>query len=162
MNKTVLVSFKERNKVLRISTSTVEKEFACLKEQFCRAFNEILSEGQFVTFQRFDSAWDSFVDLEDGDAVEDRVKLKVVIIEGRAESTLAENTSNRDTRTINSSSRDELEVNTEVPESYLPQNEDVVSLVIRMLRNNKMEGAYLISASSRIAIIISIGACGFN
>ena len=132
------MSFKERNKVLRISTSTVEKEFACLKEQLCRAFDETLSEGQFVTFQRFDSAWDSFVDLEDGDAVEDRDKLKVVITEGRAESTLAENTSNRDTRTVNSTSRDELEVNMEVPESYLPQNEDLVSLVTEQQNGGRL------------------------
>ena len=81
MNKTVLVSFKERNKVLRINSSTNEREIACLKEQFCRAFGETISEGQFITFQRFDSTWDSFVDLEECDTVEDRDKLKVIVTE---------------------------------------------------------------------------------
>lgn len=84
MSKTVLVLFKERNKVLRISQGisiTNEDEIACLKEQFCRAFSQTLSEGQLITFQRFDSAWDSFVDVDESDAVEDRDKLKVVVTE---------------------------------------------------------------------------------
>ena len=61
--------------MLHISNSTNEKEVACLKEQFRRAFNESISEGQFVSFQHFNSTWDSFVDLEESDAVEDRDKL---------------------------------------------------------------------------------------
>jgi len=82
MNKAVLVSFKERNKVLHISSSTSnEGEITCLKKQFCRTFSENISEGQLITFQRFDSAWDSFIDLDDRDTIEDRDKLKVVITE---------------------------------------------------------------------------------
>ena len=130
MNKTVLVSFKERNKVLLISNSTNEKEVACLKEQFCRTFNETISEGQFITFQRFDSTWDSFVDLEESDSVEDRDKLKVVITEVRADST---NTSSRDP--VNS--RDE--VNTEVSENCLTPVEDLVSSLLQ----NNVESACL-------------------
>ena len=119
--------------MLRISNSTNEKEVACLKEQFCRAFNETISEGQFITFQRFDSTWDSFVDLEESDAVEDRDKLKVVITEVRADST---NTSSRDT--VNS--RDE--VNTEVSENCLTPVEDLVSSLLQ----NSVESAYILSA----------------
>ena len=79
MNKTVLVSFKERNKVLRISYTNEGGVLACLKEQFCRAFNETISEEELITFQRFDSEWDSFIDLEECDTVNDRDKLRVVV-----------------------------------------------------------------------------------
>ena len=125
MNKSVLVSFKERNKVLHISNFTNEKEVPCLKEQFCLVFNESISEGRFITFQRFDSTWDSFVDLEESDAVEDRDKLKVVITEVRADST---NTSSRDT--VNS--RDK--VNTEVSENCLTPVEDLMSSLLENFR----------------------------
>ena len=74
MSKRVLVSFKERNKVLRISN---EEDITSLKEQFCLAFNESIS-GLLITFQRFDSEWDCFVDIEECDTVKDGDKLKVV------------------------------------------------------------------------------------
>ena len=106
MSKTVLVSFKERNKVLRVSTSTNEQEIACLKEQFFHAFNETITEGQLIVFQRYDSEWDSFVDLEEHDTVENRDKLKAVIIEKTGSS-------------INTGSV----VNTETSASHLAHNE---------------------------------------
>ena len=101
MSKAVLVSYKERNKVLHINSNADKGEVACLKEQFFRAF-EPLSEGQVVTFQRFDSEWDSFVDLEEYDAVEHKAKLKAVVTEhtthmvanGKATATVDSETSN--------------------------------------------------------------------
>ena len=81
MNKTVLVAFQDRNKVLRINSSAIEGDIAYLEKEFFRAFSRTVSEGQIITFQRFDTTWDSFVDLEEGDTVEDRDKLKAVVSE---------------------------------------------------------------------------------
>ena len=82
MSKTVLVSFKERNKVLRVNCATAKEEISLLKKQFCRAFNEPASQGKLITFQRFDEAWGCFVDLDEhADTIEDKDKLNVVVTE---------------------------------------------------------------------------------
>jgi len=75
------VSFQDRNKVLHINSSAIEGDIAYLEKEFFRAFARTVSEGQIITFQRFDTTWDSFVDLEEGDTVEDRDKLKAVVSE---------------------------------------------------------------------------------
>jgi len=75
------VSFQDRNKVLRINSSTIEGDVACLEKEFFRAFARTVSEGQIITFQRFYTTWDSFVNLEEGDMIEDRHKLKAVVSE---------------------------------------------------------------------------------
>lgn len=76
--KSVLVSFLERNKVIKCPADSEEGDVSFLKREFRKQFSFEKHVAIDVTFQRFDSEWEEYVDLDD-ETVSNKEKLKVVI-----------------------------------------------------------------------------------
>ena len=75
--KAVLVSYLERQKVLKIDAHKIsDVKFLALEFRKQFAFN---SNVNLVTFQRFDSEWGEYVELESDDEIEHKDKLKAVV-----------------------------------------------------------------------------------
>ena len=77
--KTVLLSYQEKNKRVVIPSGKSESDLCFLNNQFIAQFNFDLNVKLDITFQRFDSEWNEYVDLEDTDKINDKDKLKVVV-----------------------------------------------------------------------------------
>ena len=77
--KTVLVSYLEKNKRIKISPKQSESDLEYLRSEFLVQFKFEANIKLDVTFQRFDSDWNDFVDLEDTDEICDKDKLKAVV-----------------------------------------------------------------------------------
>ena len=76
--RTVLASYEGRNKLLTLPRQTpLEGDLAYLKQQFFRAF-AVSSEFNEATFQRYNSTWDTNLDLEEDDEISDKDRLTVV------------------------------------------------------------------------------------
>lgn len=77
-SKRVLLTYLERNKIIAIPDETEEGDVNYAKKEFQRAFS---FEGHAtVILQKFDQEWDTYIDLEDDDALVDRDKIKVVVM----------------------------------------------------------------------------------
>jgi len=74
--KVVLVSYLERNKVIKIPEEENE-ELSYLKKSFFEAF-EIENGTVSVSFQYYSTEWDEYVELEPFDTIENKGKYKVV------------------------------------------------------------------------------------
>ena len=77
--KTVLVSYLEKNKRMIISPEESESELDYLRREFLVLFKFEANVKLDVTFQKFDSDWNEFVDSEDTDEICDKDKLKAVV-----------------------------------------------------------------------------------
>ena len=62
-----------------ISPEESESELDYLRREFLVLFKFEANVKLDLTFQRFDSDWNEFVDLEDADEICDKDKLKVVV-----------------------------------------------------------------------------------
>lgn len=80
MAKQVLVSYLERNKIIRIPTSLECDELSHLTTEFKAAFSFGGNVNIQVTFQKFDNDWGEFIDLETPLTLQHKDKLKAVII----------------------------------------------------------------------------------
>lgn len=77
--KSILVSFLERNKVIRCPADSEEGDVSFLKREFRKQLSFEKHVAIDVTFQRFDSEWEEYVDLDDDETVSNKEKLKVVV-----------------------------------------------------------------------------------
>ena len=77
--KTVLLSYLEKNKRIVIPSEKPETDLRYLNNQFIAQFNFDSNVKLDITFQRFESDWNEYIDLEDTDEVNDKDKLKVVV-----------------------------------------------------------------------------------
>lgn len=75
--KQVLVSYQEKNKVLLLTAGGSDIEN--LNREFRREF-KIMSKAA-ITFQCYDSSWEEYIDLEDGQEIQNKAKLKAIISE---------------------------------------------------------------------------------
>lgn len=74
--KQVMLSFSGRNKIVKLPDT--EQDVLYLKRQFKQLFN-FLDKNIVVTLQRFDPDWDSYIDLDDEEAIIDNKEtIKVV------------------------------------------------------------------------------------
>ena len=73
----VLVTYLERNQVFSLSEKSTKGYLQDLKSQVSSYFK--IADNRIIIIQRFDSEWDSFVDLDDDTDLHDRDKLKVVV-----------------------------------------------------------------------------------
>ncbi len=73
--KSVLVSFQERNKVLKLFE---DGDLKVLEKEFRKAF-KLDSEASLVTFQRYDTDWGEYVDLDDECTLQHKDKVKAVV-----------------------------------------------------------------------------------
>lgn len=78
-DKKVMVSFNDLNKVISIHSGTGKRDINVLKEQCIRMFKFGSNIKLDMTFQRYDSDWAAFVDLQDSDDLNNKDKLKLVI-----------------------------------------------------------------------------------
>ena len=78
-DKTVLLSYLEKNKKITIPASTPKSDLEYLREIFLTSFKFESNVLLDVTFQRFDAEWNEFVDLDNGDEVCHKDKLKAVV-----------------------------------------------------------------------------------
>ena len=77
--KSVLVSFLDRNKVIKLPCESEEGDIPLLKREFRKEFAFEKHVAVDVTFQRYDHDWNEFVDLNDDEKVGNKEKLKVVV-----------------------------------------------------------------------------------
>ena len=79
--KTVLVSYLEKKKRMVIPPEKSESDFEYLKCEFLTQFKFEQNVKLNITFQKFYTEWpNDYVDLEDTDEIEDKDKLKAVVI----------------------------------------------------------------------------------
>ena len=77
--KTVLLRFKENRKKVVIPEAKPTRDLQFLESSFRKLFKFEQQINLAISFQRFDETFDELVDLEEGDLVENREKLNVVV-----------------------------------------------------------------------------------
>ena len=78
--KTVLVSYLERNKVIRIPESKKENDIDYLAKEFKKAFAFGRNVNILLTFQKFDQDWNEYIDLDDDSVLCNKDNIKAVVI----------------------------------------------------------------------------------
>ena len=79
-DRSVLVSFLERNKKVTIPIGTEASDLSFLSAECLKSFSFDSHVNVGLTFQKYDADWDSFVDLEDDYIASHKDKLKMVAI----------------------------------------------------------------------------------
>ena len=79
LSKKVLVSYFDRNKVIDIPKNC-EGDVKYVTSEFKRIFSFEDCVNLVVVLQKFDPEWDTYVDLEETDVLENRDKLKAVVM----------------------------------------------------------------------------------
>lgn len=77
MAKQVLVSYHEKKKIIQLPINESEDILKHLTKEFQREFKAPTSK--VVTFQRYDSSWEEYIDVDDGKDIQHKDKLKAVI-----------------------------------------------------------------------------------
>ena len=77
--KSVLVTYLERNKVLKIPESNESGELKFLTEEFRKQFKFASNVSLVITFQRYDNDWGEYVELDDECTLLHKDKLKAVV-----------------------------------------------------------------------------------
>jgi hypothetical protein len=77
--KSVLVTYLERNKVLKIADSNDSSDVKRLEGEFRKEFKFDSNVRLIITFQRYDRDWEEFVDLDDECTLLNKDKLKAVV-----------------------------------------------------------------------------------
>ena len=81
--KSILVTYLERNKVLKIpsldANITKVSDIILLMDDFKKEFKFDCNVRLEITFQKFDSEWGEYVDLDEGSTLEHKDKLNAVV-----------------------------------------------------------------------------------
>uniref|UniRef100_A0A1X7UUL1 Uncharacterized protein n=1 Tax=Amphimedon queenslandica TaxID=400682 RepID=A0A1X7UUL1_AMPQE len=76
-----MLSYLERNKVVKIPDIYEGRELEFLEEEFRKLFSYQGNLSICISFHKYDPGWEDFVELEKGEAtIENRDKLKVVVV----------------------------------------------------------------------------------
>ena len=78
-SKTVLLKYQKSRKKVVIPVEKQTSELVYLEAAFRKLFNFEKQVNLIISFQRFDSDFDEFVDLEDGDELRHLETLNVVV-----------------------------------------------------------------------------------
>lgn len=89
MSRRVLLSHLDRNKPV-ILPGEPEGDICFLTTKFLESFNYAKIVKLTVTFQRFDSEWKEYIDLDQDETINDKDKLKVVVCPSLSDSSLTE------------------------------------------------------------------------
>ena len=76
--RTVLVSYLESNKVLKIPSGTAD-DIEYLKEVFFREFSVKPDLRSCIIFQKYNSDWSVYIDFESDAHLQDKDRLKAVV-----------------------------------------------------------------------------------
>jgi len=81
MTKMVLLRYSGRSKILKIPTEELEEhgELAYLEMKFYETFGVKACPEQNVSFHVYHSEWKENVELERTDAIEDKMKINVLV-----------------------------------------------------------------------------------
>ena len=79
-NKSVLVNYLKRNKVLTILASTDLPDILFLEREFWKEFKFHGNVNIGITFQWFDKAWEGYVDVDKSCQWDNRENQKAVVI----------------------------------------------------------------------------------
>ena len=74
--KSVLVCYKERNKVFSLQASENMNELESLTEETKKAFS--IRDDEMIIFKRYDLEWDEYIDLDDCSVLLHKDKLRAV------------------------------------------------------------------------------------
>lgn len=74
----VLVSYLGRNQIFSLEENDKKSQTRDLKQKVSSYF-EIASTAKFI-LQRYDKEWDSYIDLDEEDVLQDHDKLRITII----------------------------------------------------------------------------------
>ena len=77
--KSVLVSYGERNKVVSIPQSTGKSDLEFLSKEFKTVFSFGDNVNLLLTFQKFDSEWGEYLDLEDNSTLFHKDKVNAIV-----------------------------------------------------------------------------------
>lgn len=77
--KTVMLSYVERNKVVKIPDSCDGKELEYLEEQFRKLFSYEGNISINISFHQYNSDWNEFMELDYTEKIDDKDKLKVIV-----------------------------------------------------------------------------------
>ena len=80
MSKCVLLSYLERNKVIKVPIQKQESDLQYLRKEFIKSFSFEKTVGISFSFQKFDSEWGEFVEIDEDAELADKEKIKVVVI----------------------------------------------------------------------------------
>lgn len=73
----VLVSYSGRNQVFNLEENDAKHQMRDLEQKVSLYFK--IASNAKVILQRYDKEWDSYLDLDEGDILQDRDRLKVTI-----------------------------------------------------------------------------------
>ena len=78
--KAVLVTYLERNKVLKVPPNhEYTSDIEYLESAFCTEFSFEHTVNLTITFQKFDEDWDEYIDLEADAILQHKDKVKAVV-----------------------------------------------------------------------------------
>ena len=77
--KSVLVSFLDRNKVVKCRIESDNGDIPNLKKEFRKHFSFEKHVAVDITLKRFDEEWQEYIDLNDDEVIQHKEKLKVVV-----------------------------------------------------------------------------------
>ena len=77
-SKSVLVSYLERKRVLKIPDEKTATDVEFLREKFRKEFN--LESNVNIIFQRFDDEWSENIDLDDEAIINNKDKLTAMVV----------------------------------------------------------------------------------
>ena len=80
MMKTVLLSYCERNKLVRIPNDKPESDLVYLQNEFKKLFSYKGNVSLTISFQRYHKEWDTTLELDEEDTIMDKDTLKVVVM----------------------------------------------------------------------------------
>lgn len=79
-SKNILLSYLDRKRVVKVPCShSCTSDIAYLESKFWKLFHFGSNVHVTVTFQKCDSSWNEFIDLEEDATLEDKEKLKVIV-----------------------------------------------------------------------------------
>jgi len=74
----VLVSYLGRRQIFSLQENDTTGQMTDLRQQVFLYFE--IPSGTKVVFQRFNKEWDTYLDLDDGETIQDHDKLEVIVI----------------------------------------------------------------------------------
>ena len=70
----------ERNKIIKVPLIKDKTDLAYVRDEFIKVFTFEKNVGLCLSFQRYDSEWEDFVEIDDTEELKDKEKIKVVVI----------------------------------------------------------------------------------
>ena len=77
--KSVMLSYCDRNKIVDVPKEKEETDIAYLEAEFRKSFAYQNNVSILISFQKFDTEWQEYIELDEHAVVDNKDKLKVVV-----------------------------------------------------------------------------------